>query len=111
MQRTHYIRSKIKSLRAEYRRDDAQQIIKAAGSKCSICGRKDGDNAVFGPTHYLKKQISFKVKVHIHVIHSDDNIIPCVLDDFCHLNYHLFNRLDRHADFGGKKLKDTIYRD
>ena len=109
MARTHYIQGKIKSLRNEYRKKDGPKILKAAGHKCSICGKKDGEIYVFGPTHYLKKQISFKVKIHIHAIYVEGEILPVVLCDGCHLSYHLFNRLDRHANFGGKTLKKTIY--
>ena len=101
----YYIKKKIRALRGEYKGKDADRIIKEAGNKCCLCSKKNGEIGVFGPTHYLKKQISFKVRIHIHVIAAENVVHPVVFCDCCHLGYHLFNRLDPSADFGGKLIK------
>lgn len=106
----HYIKKKIRSLRGEYKRPDGKSIISKAGGKCSLCNRGNGETYLFGPTHYLKKQISFKVHIHIHSIAADNNVYPIVICDGCHLAYHLFNRLDPSADFGGKTIKNVQRR-
>jgi hypothetical protein len=107
-----YFKSKIGAMRREYRGREKERIIATVGSKCQICGRKNGDIFLFGPTKYIKKQIRFKVKVDIHVIDGGDREAPfyLVICDGCHLSYHLFNRLREDAEFGGKKLADTLYK-
>lgn len=106
----HYIKSKLKSIRREYKGADAKKIISAAGCKCSLCGRKNGARALFGPTHYLKKQIIFRVGIHIHCIMWENVVYPVVICDACHLGYHLWNRLDMYANFGGMTLNSTLNR-
>jgi hypothetical protein len=105
-----YIKNKIRLLRAEYKGTDAKKILDEAGHKCAICGRKDGEVYLFGPTLYLKKQLQFKVKIHIHVIRCEKKSIPVVFCDGCHLSYHLFNRLGPGAKFGRKALNKTVFR-
>ena len=106
-----YFQSKLSAIRREYRRRDRDQIIHAAGNKCSVCGRKPGEEVLFGPTQYIKRRVRFKVKMDIHVIEGGGkkpiNVTIC---DGCHLSYHLFNRLHEDAEFGPKRLKDTLYK-
>lgn len=105
-----YFKTRIRQLRQEYRKKDRDAIIAAAG-KCQMCERKDGDVFLFGPTHYLKKKIRFTVRLDIHVLDSTGGpksyIVIC---DGCHCSYHLFNRLSEAAEFGTKKLSDTLYK-
>ncbi len=103
----HYFRSKIKALREEYAEPDKAEVIKAKGGKCELCGRKTGDTYVFGPTHYIKRKVLFKVNVHVHKIKSGGHVHKVVICDGCHLSYHLFTRLDPDAVFGGRTIKDV----
>lgn len=100
-----YFKSKIKALREEYIDADKIEIIKSKGGRCELCGRKEGDKYVFGPTHYIKKRVLFKVHIHIHKIKSHGDTHTVVICDGCHLSYHLFNRLDSDAKFGDKTIK------
>lgn len=102
-----YFKSKVKALRHEYTDADRVEIVKSKDSKCELCGRKNGDKYVFGPTHYVKKKILFKVNIHIHKIKTNGHIQKVVICDGCHLSYHLFNRLDSDALFGGKTIKSV----
>lgn len=106
-----YLKSKLKAISREYTRKDREAIIAAAGPKCPMCGRKNGDTFLFGPTNYLKQQIKFVVKMDIHVIEGG-NIGQrlVVICNGCHLSYHLFNRLGEDASMGDKKLSDTLYQ-
>jgi len=106
-----YFRRRMRMLRSEYTRPDRLAIIAAAGNKCSMCDRVDGDVFDFGPTAYLKKKIRFRFYIDIHVIEgssfSNRNVVAC---SGCHMSYHLFNRLAEDAEFGGKKVSDVLYR-
>lgn len=109
-----YFKSKIKALREEYTDADKVEIIKSKNGRCELCGRKDGAPYLFGPTHYIKKKILFKVHIHIHKIKSHGLVHKVVICDGCHLSYHLFNRLDPDAIFGKDTVKDiaaTIIQD
>ena len=99
-----YFKGKIRELRVEYTDLDKADIIKNKGGRCEMCGRKKGDVAVLGPSHYVKKQIVFKVQIHVHKIISDGTKYGIVICDACHVSYHLFNRLDPDAMFGTKSL-------
>jgi hypothetical protein len=103
-----YFKTRIKELDMEYSGRDREHLIREAG-KCAICDRTAGEQFVFGPTHYLKQKIRFKVGLDVHVIDgatmSQNKVVLC---DGCHMGYHLFNRLDEEAELG-KKLKDTLY--
>lgn len=106
-----YFKSKLRAISREYTKKDRDAIIAAAGNKCPMCGRKNGDIFLFGPTNYLKQQIKFVVKMDIHVI--DSSVMGqklVVLCSGCHLSYHLFNRLGEEAMMGDRKLGDTLYR-
>ena len=104
-----YFRTRMKLLRQEYKAKDRRQIIKDAG-KCSMCERVHGDDFLFGPTHYIKKRIRFKVRLDVHVIEGmpkpNNRIVIC---DGCHISYHLFNRLEEEAEFGNTKLSENVY--
>lgn len=105
-----YLKSKLRAISREYTRRNRDEIIAAAGNKCPMCGRKNGDKFLFGPTNYLKQQIKFSVVMDIHVIdglESGQKLL--VICNGCHLSYHLFNRLSEDAAMGGKKLSDTLY--
>jgi len=102
-----YFKSKIQALRNEYTDADKIEIIKAKDGKCELCGRKEGDLAVFGPSHYIKKRIKFKVHIHIHKIVSHGDIHKIVVCDFCHTSYHLYSRLDPDALFGNKTIRQV----
>jgi hypothetical protein len=105
-----YFKTKIKTLRWEYNGKDRKSIIAKSGNKCSMCGRIPGDVFMFGPTHYIRKKIRFKVRMDVHIIEGmpgDKNKI--VLCDGCHMSYHWFNRLSEDAEFGNKKLNETLY--
>ena len=65
-----YFKSKLKAISREYTRRDRMAIIKAAGLKCPMCDKKEGEIFLFGPTNYLKQQIKFIIKMDIHVIES-----------------------------------------
>lgn len=106
-----YFKGKVNTLRMEYDNPDKVEIIKSKGGKCELCGRVEGDTYIFGPTHYIKKHVKFKVHIHIHVIKAEGVIHKVVTCDGCHLSYHLFNRLDHDALFGSKTLKDTLNTD
>jgi hypothetical protein len=99
-----YFKSKIKALQAEYTDADRVEVIKGKGGRCELCGRREGDIALFGPTHYIKKRIKFKVHIHVHKIISDGVVHKVVLCSFCHASYHLFNRLDSDALFGNRTI-------
>lgn len=105
-----YFKRRMRMLRSEYTRTDRKAIIAAAGSKCPLCDRKEGDEFMFGPTAYLKKRIRFKVYLDIHVIEGSSflnrNVVMC---NGCHMSYHLFNRLAEDAEFG-IRIDKTIYR-
>ena len=103
-----YFRSKVAALRKEYSNPDKVSIVHSKGGKCELCGRKEGDKYVFGPTHYIKKHIVFKVHIHIHVIKSGEDTHKVCVCDGCHLSYHLFNRLDHDAMFGNRTIKNTL---
>ena len=100
-----YFRSKIKALREEYTDADKVEIIKGHGGKCQLCNAKEGDFKIFGPTHYIKKRVKFKVHIHIHKIKSNGEVHKVTICDCCHLSYHLFNRLDVDAVFGSLTIK------
>jgi hypothetical protein len=106
-----YFRERMRLLRGEYTAKDRDTVISAAGGRCSLCGRKSGDEAIFGPTNYLKKRLRFWVYIDIHVIEGGEsnrkNVIMC---NFCHITYHLWNRLSESADFGGKSADQTVYQ-
>lgn len=105
-----YFKKRMRMLRSEYTKPDRKAIITAAGGKCSLCKRKDGDTALFGPTAYLKKKIMFKVYIDIHVIEGSSfknrTVVMC---NSCHMSYHLFNRLSEDAEFG-IRIDKTIYK-
>ena len=106
-----YFKSKLRAISREYTKKDRYAIIAAAGNKCPMCDRKEGDVFVFGPTNYLKQQIKFVVRMDIHVIDSSSmGQKLVVLCSGCHLSYHLFNRLGEDAVMGDKKLSDTLYK-
>jgi hypothetical protein len=106
-----YFKNRMRQLRGEYVANDRQAIIMAAGSKCAICGRVKGDEYTFGPTHYLKKKLLFKVYIDIHVIEGSvaagKNVVLCC---GCHMGYHLFNRLSEDADFGNQLVSETSFK-
>lgn len=106
-----YFQVKLSAISREYRRKDRDHIIRAAGNRCAICGRKPGDEFLFGPTQYIKRRIRFPVTMDIHVVEGGGkkpvNVVLCSGD---HLSYHLFNRLHEDAEFGPKRLKDTLYK-
>lgn len=106
-----YFRSKMYALHREYKKKDRNEIISAAGNQCPMCGRSEGDSYTFGPTHYLKRQLVFRVMMDVHVIdssvHGQKTVVMC---NGCHLSYHLFNRLSEDARMGDKKLSDTLYK-
>ena len=99
-----YFKGKIRDLRNEYTGSDAKAIVKSKGGKCELCGRKKGDEYVFGPTHYIKKKILFKVDIHIHKIISDGEVYKVVICGGCHASYHLWTKLDGAATFGDKTI-------
>lgn len=100
-----YFKSKIKALREEYTEADKVEIVRSHGGKCQLCNAKEGDTYIFGPTHYIKKRVKFKVHIHIHKIKSHGDVHKVVICDGCHLSYHLFNRLDVDAQFGNRTIK------
>jgi hypothetical protein len=106
-----YFKNRMRILRSEYTAPDREEFIASMGGKCSLCSRKNGDAALFGPTHYLKKKLRFKVYMDIHVIEGgpakDRRVVLC---SFCHSGYHLMNRLSENAILGGKSLSSTIYK-
>ena len=106
-----YFKRRMRMLRAEYTRADRTKVIAAAGNECSMCERRSGDIFEFGPTHYLKKKIRFKVYIDVHVIEGGPMAgKPVVLCGGCHVSYHLLNRLSEDAEFGGTTISKTIYR-
>ena len=106
-----YFKSKLRALRNEYKKKDRAQVIAAAGGKCPMCHRRAGGIYIFGPTHYLKQKIKFKVELDIHVIESAiQGTHPVVMCNGCHLSYHLFNRLSEDAKMGNKRLSQTLYK-
>lgn len=104
-----YFRTRMRQLRSEYLESDRGDVIAAAGSECSICHRKKGDEFLFGPTNYLKKKIRFLVYIDIHVIeggqHGRNTVVMC---NGCHMSYHLFTRLTEEAEMG-EPLSKTVY--
>ena len=101
-----YFKERFKLLNKEYKGKDKTEIFLRAGNKCSLCGSGPGDVSVFGPTHYLRKKIKFKTSLQVHIIEGlREDVVKVVLCSCCHLSYHLFNRLERGADFGGAKIK------
>ena len=104
-----YFKRKIKALREEYTDADKVEIIKSKNGKCELCDRIDGDPYSFGPTHYIKYRILFKVHIHIHKIKSHGEVQKVCICDGCHLSYHLFNRLDSDASFGDKIVGEVAY--
>lgn len=102
-----YFKNKLKILREEYTEPDRATIIVAKGSKCEICGRRKGDAAVFGPSHYLQHKILFKVDIDVHKMMTESDTCLCVLCTACHLGYHLYNRLEPEAQFGGRTMQSV----
>ena len=102
-----YFKTKVKELRTEYKEKDAKAIVRSKGGKCELCGRRTGEVSVFGPTHYVRRRIVFRVKVHIHKIKAGGHISKVVICDSCHLCYHLFARLDPDAVFGDKTIRQV----
>jgi len=105
-----YFKTRMRQLRGEYTGHDRQAIIAAAGNKCSICSRVKGDEYTFGPTHYLKKKLLFKVYLDIHVIEGGTPSGKVVLCVGCHMSYHLFNRLSEDAEFGNQSVAETSFK-
>lgn len=105
-----YFKRRMRMLRSEYTKTDRVAIITAAGARCPLCDRVEGDIFMFGPTAYLKKKIRFKVYLDIHVIEdsalANRNVVMC---NGCHMSYHLFNRLAEDAEFG-VPIDSTIYK-
>ena len=106
-----YLKKKMRALRNECTGAELKAAILQHGNKCLMCGRTDGERYVFGPTKYVKSKLSFKVKIHIHMIKSDGTRYAMPICCGCHLSYHLFNRLDSDAMFGNKSLTQTVYKD
>jgi hypothetical protein len=105
-----YFNTRLKQLRQEYKGTDKKKLVAAAGGKCQMCDRKNGDEFLFGPTHYLKRRLKFKVNIHIHVIKTASTTYNMVICDGCHMSYHLFNRLNEEAQFGNLSLSQTTYK-
>lgn len=105
-----YFRNRMRQLRSEYVSADRSKLIKAAGGKCSLCSRRAGDEFIFGPTHYLKKRLKFRVYIDVHVIEGWRSWAPVVMCCACHMSYHLFNRLSEDAKFGSKSMSETVYK-
>jgi hypothetical protein len=103
-----YFKGKVTALRNEYTDPDKKQVIAQRGGKCELCGKEDGEKAVFGPTHYIKRHIIFKTHIHIHVIAYHGQIHKICICDSCHLGYHLFNRLDQDAYLGNRRIGDSF---
>ena len=105
-----YFKTRIRELQREYKRRDARELIDAAG-KCAMCGRKSGDRFLFGPTNYLKKRISFKVSMQVHIVDGaavgDNRVVLC---SGCHMSYHLFWRLSEGAELGNVRLDKGLYK-
>ena len=105
-----YFKNRMRELDREYKGKDKQIRIESAG-ECAMCGRKVGAKFLFGPTHYLKNKIKFKVGLDIHVVDGatmgENKVVLC---DGCHMSYHLFNRLEEHAKIGTKTLGETLYK-
>jgi hypothetical protein len=105
-----YLRDKIIALRKEYSEDDKASIIESKGGRCELCGRKEGDKYIFGPTHYIKKHVILRVHIHIHkLIDGAGNMQKVCICCGCHASYHLFNRLDNDAVFGDRKVHGNEY--
>lgn len=105
-----YFKRRMRMLRSEYTKADRREVIAAAGNKCPLCDRVEGDIFMFGPTAYLKKKIRFRVYIDIHVIESSSfsnrNVVMC---NGCHISYHMFNRLSEDAEFG-VRIDKTVYK-
>ena len=102
-----YFKNKLKILREEYTEPDRAAIIAAKGGKCEICGRRKGDAAVFGPSHYIQKKILFKVDIDVHKMKTEDDKALVCLCNCCHLSLHLFNKLEPEALFGGRTMQSV----
>lgn len=96
-----YLKKKIRALGSECTSEEYKVATMSSSGKCVMCGRESGDKYTFGPTKYVKSKLSFRVKIHGHVIKSEGSRHTIAMCCGCHLSYHLFNRLDPEADFGG----------
>lgn len=104
-----YFKKRLGEISNEYKGRDKQEIINAAG-QCSLCRKKPGDEALVGPTHYLKKKIRITVSLHVHMVDGatigDKRVVLC---SACHMSWHLLGRLNEDAQMGNKRLGQTVY--
>lgn len=104
-----YLRSRMRMLRGEYTASDRRKMVHET-DRCQLCGRKRGDEFIFGPTNYIKKRIKFRVYLDVHVIEGGcEKARKIIICNGCHLGYHLFNRLSEDAEFG-VRISKTVYR-